>query len=226
MISHALGVQWLFKKNFILFFDFTILYLFCHISSWICHRYAHVPHPEPSSLLPPRIIPLGRPSAPAPGVIPGSVEGELSLPGFHIWCSWLYLLISHGSPFICNWVAHFAQKEPFLSNYCHIFNTETKCLPPRWSCGTQSPQTKSWRWEWLLLWERGPFPRMFPPLAEAPPQSPTWHRWTPVLGQTTRGRCGAQSSQYTHILEILQLVRREFLVRIRILGQSARLFIQ
>ena len=53
--------------NFILF-NFTILYWFCHISKWICHRYTCVPHPEPSSLLPPHIIPLGRPSAPAPRI--------------------------------------------------------------------------------------------------------------------------------------------------------------
>ena len=26
---------------------FTILYLFCHTSTGICHRYTHVPHPEP-----------------------------------------------------------------------------------------------------------------------------------------------------------------------------------
>ena len=50
---------------FILFFNFTILYWFCHISTWICHRYTCVPHPEPSSLLSPHTIPLGRPSAPA-----------------------------------------------------------------------------------------------------------------------------------------------------------------
>ena len=35
---------------FILFFNFTILYWFCHISTWIHHRYSRVPHPEPSSL--------------------------------------------------------------------------------------------------------------------------------------------------------------------------------
>ena len=28
-----------FFLNFILFFNFTILYWFCHISKWICHRY-------------------------------------------------------------------------------------------------------------------------------------------------------------------------------------------
>ena len=40
-----------FFLNFILF-NFTILYWFCHISKWICHRYTCVPHPEPSSHLP------------------------------------------------------------------------------------------------------------------------------------------------------------------------------
>ena len=54
--------------NLILFFNFTILYWFCHISTCVCHRYTCVPHPEPSSLLPPRTIPLGRPSAPAPSI--------------------------------------------------------------------------------------------------------------------------------------------------------------
>ena len=46
-----------FKKFYFiyLFFNFTILYWFCHISTWIHHRYTRVPHPEPSSLLPPRM---------------------------------------------------------------------------------------------------------------------------------------------------------------------------
>ena len=60
-------VFFLFFFNFILF-NFTILYLFCHISKWICHRYTCVPHPEPSSLLPPHTIPLCRHSAPAPSI--------------------------------------------------------------------------------------------------------------------------------------------------------------
>ena len=47
---------------------FTILYWFCHTSTWIRHRYTCVLHPEPPSLLPPRTIPLGRPSAPAPSI--------------------------------------------------------------------------------------------------------------------------------------------------------------
>ena len=47
---------------FILFLNFTILYWFCQILKWIRHRYTCVPHPEPSSLLPPHTIPLGRAS--------------------------------------------------------------------------------------------------------------------------------------------------------------------
>ena len=45
---------------------FTILYWFCHTSTWIRHRYTRVPHPERSSLLSPHTIPLGHLSAPAP----------------------------------------------------------------------------------------------------------------------------------------------------------------
>ena len=50
------------------FFNFTILYWFCQILKWIRHRYTCVPHPEPSSLLPPYTIPLGHPSAPTPSI--------------------------------------------------------------------------------------------------------------------------------------------------------------
>ena len=57
-----------FFFNFILFLNFTILYWFCQISKWIHHRYTCVPHPEPSSLLPPHTIPLGHPSTPAPSI--------------------------------------------------------------------------------------------------------------------------------------------------------------
>ena len=51
-----------FAFNLILFLNFTILYWFCQISKWIHHKYTCVPHPEPSSLLSPHTIPLGRPS--------------------------------------------------------------------------------------------------------------------------------------------------------------------
>ena len=58
----------LFLSLFYFFFNFTILYWFCHISTWIRYRYTRVPHPEPSSHLPPCTIPLGCPSAPAPSI--------------------------------------------------------------------------------------------------------------------------------------------------------------
>ena len=51
--------------HFILFLNFTILYWFCQTSKWIHHRYTCVPHPEPSSLLPPH---TSRPSAQAPSI--------------------------------------------------------------------------------------------------------------------------------------------------------------
>ena len=52
-----------FNLSFIYLFYFTILYWFCHTLTWIHHGCTCVPHPEPSSLLPPHSIPLGRPSA-------------------------------------------------------------------------------------------------------------------------------------------------------------------
>ena len=66
LISHSLLILYFF--NFILFLNFTILYWFCQISKWIRHRYTYVPHPEPSSLLPPHTIPLGHPSALVPSI--------------------------------------------------------------------------------------------------------------------------------------------------------------
>ena len=50
-------------------FYFTILYWFCHTSTWICHGYTRVSHPELPSHLPPRTIPLGHPSAPDPSIL-------------------------------------------------------------------------------------------------------------------------------------------------------------
>ena len=69
--------------NFILF-NFTILYWFCHISKWICHRYTCVPHPEPSSLLLPHTIPLGRHSTPAPSIQYHALSNDQKNPSTHI----------------------------------------------------------------------------------------------------------------------------------------------
>ena len=61
-------LHFFFFFNFILFLNFTILYWFYQIPKWIRHRYTCVPHPEPSSILPPHTIPLGHPSVPAPSI--------------------------------------------------------------------------------------------------------------------------------------------------------------
>ena len=45
-----------------LFIYFTILYWFCLTSTWICHAYTRVPHPEPPSHLRPHTISLGCPA--------------------------------------------------------------------------------------------------------------------------------------------------------------------
>ena len=48
---------------------FTILYWFCHTSTWIRLGCTRAPHPEPPSHLPPHTITLGHPSAPAPSIL-------------------------------------------------------------------------------------------------------------------------------------------------------------
>ena len=70
-VSSTVGWRFFFFFFFIaniFFLNFTVLYWFCHTSTWIRHRYTCAPHPEPSSLLPACTIPPGRPSAPAPSI--------------------------------------------------------------------------------------------------------------------------------------------------------------
>ena len=66
--------QQIIKQRHYFFFFFTlfyctILYWFCHTSTWIHHGCTRVPHPEPPSHLPPHTIPLGYPSAPTPSIL-------------------------------------------------------------------------------------------------------------------------------------------------------------
>ena len=94
--------SYFFKIYFILFFNFTMLYWFCHISTWIHHRYTRVPHPEPSSLLPPRTIPLGHPSATAPSIQYRASNLDWR-PGWLIWrgTEGVYLLSDMLCVFAC-----------------------------------------------------------------------------------------------------------------------------
>ena len=56
------------SKLFLMLIHFIYLFIFFIFSILIKKNYTCVPHPEPSSLLPPHTIPLGRPSAPAPSI--------------------------------------------------------------------------------------------------------------------------------------------------------------
>ena len=56
--------------NLFIYFNWRLITLqycggFCHILTWISHGCTYVPHPKPLSHLPPHLIPLGCPSAPA-----------------------------------------------------------------------------------------------------------------------------------------------------------------
>ena len=57
------------QDKFFFFFYFTILYWFCHSLTCSHNGCTCVPHPEPTSHLPPHPIPLGHPSAPAPSTL-------------------------------------------------------------------------------------------------------------------------------------------------------------
>ena len=60
-------VGWIFF--FFTLFYFTILYWFCHTLTWIRHECTWVPNHEPPSHLPPHIISLDHPRAPAPSIL-------------------------------------------------------------------------------------------------------------------------------------------------------------
>ena len=79
-MRHNLTPAERFFFNFILF-NFTILYWFCHISKWICHRYTCVPQPEPSSLPIPSfwVVPVHHPQASS--IVHWTWTGN----SFHIW---------------------------------------------------------------------------------------------------------------------------------------------
>ena len=70
------------------FFNFTILYWFCHIPTWIGHRYTHVRilNPPPSSFPVPSlwVIPVHQPQASS--IVHWTWTGD----SFHIW----YFLLS------------------------------------------------------------------------------------------------------------------------------------
>ena len=139
MLLWTLGCMYLFKLVlffffyilfflifilFILFiylfiFYFTILYWFCHTLTWVCHGCTWVPNPEPCFHLPPHIISLDHPCAPAPSILIYCIEHRLAIhflpdsihltnrPTMITSISWGKILLTK-----CCWI--------FLYTYCFI----------------------------------------------------------------------------------------------------------
>ena len=68
-LSNCLAQSFFFFFSFI-FISWRLITLqycsgFCHTLTWISHGFTCLPHPDPSSRLPPHPIPLGLPSEPA-----------------------------------------------------------------------------------------------------------------------------------------------------------------
>ena len=101
-----------FFFNLILFFNFTILYWFCHISKWIRHRFTCVPHPEPSSLLPPHTLPLGRPSAPAPSIQYRASNLD--------WWLVSYMIIIHWNMWFLFYISQYFLSRYYFSTYLSV----------------------------------------------------------------------------------------------------------
>ena len=79
------------QNYFFYFFYFTILYSFCHTSTWIRHRRMCVPHPESPSHLPPHTIPPSHPSAPAPSILYQTWIGDLFLIWYYTCFTYCYI---------------------------------------------------------------------------------------------------------------------------------------
>jgi len=127
-----------FCLNFILF-NFTILHWFCHISKWICHRYTCVPHPEPSSLLPPHTIPLGRPSAPAPSIQYSASNLDWQLVSYMI----LYIFQCHSRE------SSHSLPLPQSPKYCSVHQCLFCCLVYSEKAVAPHYSTLAWKIPWM-----------------------------------------------------------------------------
>ena len=93
---------WFSEMLYFLFFYleakyFTILYWFCHTSTWFRHGCTRVPHPEPPSHVPPHTIPLGHPSAPIPSIVYPALNLDWRLVSYMI----LYMFQCHSPKHRC-----------------------------------------------------------------------------------------------------------------------------
>ena len=68
-IHYFLKYLWYLSAFYLFSFYFTILYWFCHTLTWIHPGCIQAPNPESPSHLPPYIISLDHPHAPAPSIL-------------------------------------------------------------------------------------------------------------------------------------------------------------
>ena len=93
---------------------FTILYWFCHTSTWIRHWCTCISHPEHPPLPPPPCtIPLGRPSAPAPSIQYHTLNLD--------WWLISYMIFYVSMPFCQNTSAAQQEKQRTKTFYINTF---------------------------------------------------------------------------------------------------------
>ena len=104
------------------------MYWFCHISKWIRHKYTCAPHPEPSSLLPPHSIPLGRLSAPAPSIQYRALNLDWRLVSYMI----LYMFQCHSPNHPTLSLSHRVQKTVLYISLSFAVSNTGLLLPSFW----------------------------------------------------------------------------------------------
>ena len=96
------GKKWEFYFIFFLIFIFTlfcftILYWFGYTLTWISHGCTWVPNSEPPSHLPPHIISLDHPRAPAPSILYPVSNTDWRFVSYMI----VYMFQCHSPTFLC-----------------------------------------------------------------------------------------------------------------------------
>ena len=132
------------------------------ISTWIHHRYTRIPHPEPSSLLPPRTIPLGHPSAPAPSIQYHASNLDWRLISYMILYMFQKKTKQNSTPYPnCEFTSRVS-----ITGYCsfHLYNCHcAQHCPWHWAHSSLFSsclggyKTAGWRDKWRCHFWLGPF---------------------------------------------------------------------